>query len=198
MVENGHDIYHFYPVPLATVRLVAMLLFSSFYNGSENVKCIFRWALQQVNMLTVYSGADQSKHQISASLAFVRGIQRWPLNSPHKGPVMRKIFPFNDVIMICVIHKWTWLKVNQGVVHIKVPYICVDRFDHIRKTDPRNYCLIWSKTLYIDASPVWVINKDGTVTLTGASLIFYTARNSMGVIRSWTTSWLLMTWSPFY
>ena len=44
---------------------------------------------------TVYSGADQRKHQSSASL-------RWPVNSPHKGPVTRKIFPFHDVIM-------TWL-----------------------------------------------------------------------------------------
>ena len=34
----------------------------------------------------VYSGADQRKHQSSASLAFVRGIHRWPVNSPHKGP----------------------------------------------------------------------------------------------------------------
>ena len=38
---------------------------------------------------TVYSGTDQRKHQISTSLAFVRGIHRWPVNSPHKGPVMR-------------------------------------------------------------------------------------------------------------
>ena len=36
---------------------------------------------------TVYSDADQRKHESSASLAFVRGI--------HRGPV----FPFDDVIM---------------------------------------------------------------------------------------------------
>ena len=48
---------------------------------------------------TVYSDADQSKHQSSASLAFVWGIHRGPVNSPHKWPVTRKIFPFDDVIM---------------------------------------------------------------------------------------------------
>ena len=48
---------------------------------------------------TIYSGADRRKHQSSASLAFVWGIHRWPVNSPHKGPVTRKIFPFDDVIM---------------------------------------------------------------------------------------------------
>ena len=47
---------------------------------------------------TVYSGSDQRKHQSSASLAFVRGIHRWPVNSLHKGPVTRKMFPFDDVI----------------------------------------------------------------------------------------------------
>ena len=45
------------------------------------------------------SGADQRKHQSSASLTFARGIDRWPVNTPHKGPVTRKIFPFDDVIM---------------------------------------------------------------------------------------------------
>ena len=48
---------------------------------------------------TVYSGADQRKHQSSASLAFVRGIHRGPVNSPHKWLVSRKMFPFDDVIM---------------------------------------------------------------------------------------------------
>ena len=49
--------------------------------------------------LTVYTSADQGKHQSSASLAFVRGIHRSPVNSPHKWPVTRKMFPFDDVIM---------------------------------------------------------------------------------------------------
>ena len=48
---------------------------------------------------TVYSGTDERKHQSSMSLAFVRGIHRWPVNSPHKGPVTRKMFPFDKVIM---------------------------------------------------------------------------------------------------
>ena len=47
----------------------------------------------------VYSDTDQRKHQSSASLAFVWGIHRWPVNSPHKWPVTRKMFPFDDVIV---------------------------------------------------------------------------------------------------
>ena len=49
---------------------------------------------------TVYSGADQRKHQNSASLAFVRGIHRWQVNSPHKWPITRKMFSFDNVIML--------------------------------------------------------------------------------------------------
>ena len=49
---------------------------------------------------TVYSDADQRRHQSSASVAFVRGIQQGPVNSPHKWPVTRKMFPFDDVLMI--------------------------------------------------------------------------------------------------
>ena len=52
---------------------------------------------------TIHSGADQRKHQSSASLAFVRGIHRRPVNSPHKWPVTRKMFPFDDVIISGVI-----------------------------------------------------------------------------------------------
>ena len=59
-----------------------------------------RWRLNlKIVYSTVYSCADQGKHQSSASLAFVRGIHRWPVNSLHKGPVTRKMFAFDDVTM---------------------------------------------------------------------------------------------------
>ena len=69
---------------------------------------------------TVYSGADQRKHQSSASLGFVRGIHRWLVNSPHKGPVTWKTFPFDDVIMFiyCV---WCHLSfIMQGKLLQKI------------------------------------------------------------------------------
>ena len=64
---------------------------------------------------TVYSGADPRKHQSSASLAFVRGIHRWPVNSPHKWPVTRKMFPFDDVIMPW----WDMGKNRSAFIHNK-------------------------------------------------------------------------------
>ena len=55
---------------------------------------------------------DHRKHQGSVSLAFVRGIHRWP---PHKWPVTRKFFPFDDVIML------TWFTFNPRM----------DKYSHV-------------------------------------------------------------------
>ena len=51
----------------------------------------------------VYSVADQRKHQSSVSLAFVKGIHQWPVNSMQKEPVTRKMFPFDYVIRSSVL-----------------------------------------------------------------------------------------------
>ena len=49
---------------------------------------------------TICSVANHRKYQSSASLAIVRRIHRGPVNSVHKGPVTRKMLPFDYVIMI--------------------------------------------------------------------------------------------------
>ena len=80
--------------------------------------------------ITVCPGTDQRKHQISAPLAFVRGIHRWPVNSPHKGPVTRKTFPFDDVIMVCKIgcdtsmNQCTKLSSIMNRLHSKCRPVC--------------------------------------------------------------------------
>ena len=68
---------------------------------------------------TVYSDTENRKHQSSESLAFVGGIHRGPVNSPHKSPVTRKMFPFDDVIMNWLVtdkhrhnillNQWSWV-----------------------------------------------------------------------------------------
>ena len=73
--------------------------------------------------LIVYSAVNQRKYQSSASLAFVREIHRGPVNFPHKWPVTRKMFPFDDVIMIWYMHnplikrswrKWYFISICGG------------------------------------------------------------------------------------
>ena len=91
---------------------------------------------------TVYSDADQRKHQSAASLAFVRGIHRGPVNSPHKGPVTRKMFPFDDVIMYCI-HKAGWMKYRSGITN--------GTFTHWDQWYGRHFaydilkCILWGK-----------------------------------------------------
>ena len=84
----------------------------------------------------------KGKHQRSASLAFVQGIHWGPVNFPHKGPVTRKMFPFDDVSMpieyfmhlICI---WTWTKFSPHGV-------CIN-------SSPLDKMAAISQTMYPDA-----------------------------------------------
>ena len=62
---------------------------------------------------TVGSKAGQRKYQSSASLAFVRTIHWWPVNSRHKSPVTQNIFLFDDVIMWYAVHVHSHLHTNR-------------------------------------------------------------------------------------
>ena len=102
---------------------------SRFCNSNHYNDVIMSLIASQITSLTIvcstgYSGADQRKHQ-SAWLAFVLGIHWWPMNSPHKGPVTRKMFPSDNVIMeIC--HKWSILvdfKVWMVSFHASFPIL---------------------------------------------------------------------------
>ena len=75
---------------------------------------------------TVCLGIHQRKCQSSASLAFVREIHRWSVNSPYKRPVTRKMFPFDVVIM-----KWYRIMLqrqSQLLHHEKSPAVVWQSF----------------------------------------------------------------------
>ena len=95
--------------------------------------------------LTVYS--DQRKHQSSASLAFVRGIHRSPVNSPHKGPVTRKLFPFDDVIM-------QWLKGYFFLPYVQIWAIDEDITSIL--TSLLTYCLQCNQFRFNHVAIYWV------------------------------------------
>ena len=81
----------------------------------------------------VYSGTNRRKHQSSVSLAFVRGIHRGPVNSPHKGPVTRKIFPFDDVIMK-VYTILTFIKSSAVFFHFFTTFLLSNHFYFIKQS----------------------------------------------------------------
>ena len=84
----------------------------------------------------VYSDADQRKHQSSASLAFVRGIHRGPVNSPHKWPVTRKRFPFDDVFMNILFHRNKCSSPQTLMCAEKLQYLAVICVHYKRVTLP--------------------------------------------------------------
>ena len=96
---------------------------------------------------TVYSGADQRKYQSSTSLAFVRGIHRLPVNSPHQGPVKRKMFPFDDVIMGVIFlqnthskHHWGVCVLIQAITRMSLYLMCVRYLSYIPRHQP-HWCI---------------------------------------------------------
>ena len=99
----------------------------------------------------VYSGVDQRKHQSSASLAFVRGIHQSLVNSLHKGPVTRKMIPFDGVIIFYP-HPSRLLRWRQGnlmIVHMAVKRHWI-KWIYGMHTNPRIHfqLLIWPQYTY--------------------------------------------------
>ena len=123
---------------------------------------------------TIYLGADKRKHQCSVSLAVVREIHRWPVNSHHKGPVTRKMFPFGDVIM--VFNRPTELPgghvgINRGWPHQTRP--CRDRVMRGRGFSQR------SESGWISSGELAVLSQ----SVYNRKMFLVTAR-----YRSWTTA----------
>ena len=105
---------------------------------------------------TAGSGADKRNHQSSMSLAFVRGIHRGPVNSPHTRPVTRKMFPYDDVIL-CVPYLWyvgMWpieLQNIKQIFHATV-YICMLFIDHVALS-----YVICIFHYYQDSAGMWIV-----------------------------------------
>ena len=74
-------------------------------NNKHHSDVIMGTMASQITSLTiVYNNRLERRRSKKTSKLRVtglcEGIHRWPVNSPHKGPVTRKMFPFDDVIMI--------------------------------------------------------------------------------------------------
>ena len=101
-----HDNYHWESLSELTLRLsqemCSRLVLCYHYDDVTMDTMASQITSHTIVYSAVCSGADRRKHQSSASLPFVRGIHRWLVDSSHKGPVTRKMFPFGDVIMMVI------------------------------------------------------------------------------------------------
>ena len=112
----------------------------------------------------VYSDADQRKHQSSASLAFVRGIHRGPVNSPHKWPVKREMFPFDDVIMF-QFHQNTDHLLNTTVIFIRCRHILAAVTPNKSHRDLRHLTYISAKYKFSVTSVTLTAGSTGVIYL---------------------------------
>ena len=99
-----------------------------------------------IDYSTVYSGADQRKHQSFASLAFVRGIHWWPVNSSHKWAVTQKMFPFDTV---------GFMRLIDSSIRLLCYYNLLIHYFFLLVT--HKYLFLFTKelTVYISKPPEW-------------------------------------------
>ena len=100
--NNDNAMKNAFDITMITMSTRASAVYFHEKHYSDVMKSTIASQITGVSIVysTVCSGTGQRKHQSSQSLAFVKGIHRWPVNSPHKWPVTRKMAPFDDVIMI--------------------------------------------------------------------------------------------------
>ena len=93
------------------------------------------------------------------------GIHRWPVNSPHKRPVTRKMFPFDDVIMLI---SWQLSGFSDWKIsHVLTAHFCDKHDDVIKwKHFPRYWTFEWG----IHRSPV---NSPHKGQWRGALMVFF-------------------------
>ena len=89
-----HDWYIHTVYPTINAYVVDLLIYS--VSNHQPHECL-------LNRLFRRRSKKTSKFRVTGLCAGnspVRGIHRWPVNFPHKWPVTRKMFPFDDVIML--------------------------------------------------------------------------------------------------
>ena len=171
----------------------------------------------------VCSDADERKHHSSASLAFVRGIHRWPVNSPHKWPVMRKMFPFDDVIMVNVCFALLMIVAIQVTFFRMSPWRQLssrrmwssvtrcDHFVHVKKTLVFAKFVLWVNLFWNEYRIVRQYGCKQNHVLTECTCIYQVTISSLLSLFSVivmpykyminhgnSTRWLLVTCGPFY
>ena len=97
--NDGHFYGHQY-VTMGCYRMALVNFEALHYSGAIMSKMVFQITSVSIVYSIVSSGADQRKHQSATSLAYVWGIHPWPVDSPQKGPIARKMFPFDYVMMM--------------------------------------------------------------------------------------------------
>ena len=153
-MEPGPNLLH----PLLPTRIV----YATHYNVVKMSAMASKITCFSIICSSVGSGANK-KNQSSTSLAFVRGIHRCPVNSPHNSPITRKMFAFDYAIMLwkisvktticCTNSKWGWLAHYSDA--LKASWSLKSwQLDSLVKSLPQ-VTADNTLTLWISESPAW-------------------------------------------
>ena len=139
--------------PIELVWACSDVIISAMASQSTGVSIVYS---------TVCAGADQRKHQRSASPAFMRGINRWPGNSPHKGLVRRKCFHLmtsSCIIDIRLDSVFSTYSIYAGIflylIWYLIPYIMLARI-HVTKYIHYSLPTLYTYMLSLLLSSPWL------------------------------------------
>ena len=156
----------------------------------------------------LWIGTDK-KHQSSAPLAFVWGIHRWPVNSLHKGPVTRKKFPFDSVIMMVwcqsVLLIFVWIILLQT---LSQPRDCqlqrksLVHYGEIVTKYPRPLLYLWFSKITVSGKKLYMYNiishwlRASQLTITSSNRNIFFVTGHLGTLKfslmcAWTNGWAI-------
>ena len=106
-----------------------------------------------------------------ASLAFVRRIHRWPVNSPHKWPVMQRLFPLDDFIKWKHFpHYWPFVRGIHGLHSLYVgQFVTLTGKTVLSKRCIISTCHTLIKVINITH---WILTSWNSLTTTDCKKIF--------------------------
>ena len=147
---------------------------------------------------SLFSDADQRKHRIFASLAFVSGIPRWQVNSPHKGPVTLKMSPFNDVIMNLESIANIDLYTSDSNSVMRIPKSPTPSYLTIFSFVPRNFTIICAQVLSMFEQGLSQSKKIFFSHIYIYQVIPHKLRPCPDTNSKWCLIWITKHWTPFF
>ena len=101
-ITNSTGLSWYYPVEQHSIRIIYVIVLNPSDTAHYNDVIMGAMASHQrldCLLKSLFRSIYKRHHQSSASLGFVRRIHRWPVNTPYNGPVTRRTFPFDDIII---------------------------------------------------------------------------------------------------
>ena len=98
-----------------------------FFSARYNLMYVMYMATCTCDMMSSTHYSDVVMSAVASQIILLKGIYRWPVDSPLKGPVTPKMYPFDDIITVCTYlglldlklyaHKYTIYNIASKSLH---------------------------------------------------------------------------------